>query len=98
MSRAVGQPVQDRSKKTQQALLDALERLLAEKTINELTVAQIAAEAGVTTGAIYRRFKDKKDLLHAAFDRFLEETADTGHQEASRRSTPSDEAIFRVVE
>lgn len=72
------QPIQARSRKTQQNLVDALERLLSSKSIGELTVAEIAAQAGVTTGAIYRRFKDKQDLLRAAFDRFLEKTEENG--------------------
>jgi len=66
--------VQERSRKTEQALLNALERLLDSKSMADLTVAEIASEAGLTTGAIYRRFRDKNDLLHAAFDRFLERT------------------------
>lgn len=64
-------PRQDRSLKTQQTLLDALDRLLQEHSFEELTVAQIAAEAGLTTGAIYRRFKDKRALLAASFERFF---------------------------
>ncbi len=64
-------PRQDRSVKTQQALLDALDRLLQTCSFEELTVAQIAAEAGLTTGAIYRRFKDKRALLEASFERFF---------------------------
>lgn len=64
-------PVQERSQKTEQNLLDALEKLLVKKSITDLTVAEIAAEAGVTTGAIYRRFKDKQHLLQSAFIRFL---------------------------
>ncbi|MGI9283887.1 MAG: TetR/AcrR family transcriptional regulator [Pseudomonadales bacterium] len=73
-------PVQERSKKTHHALLDALERLLAKKAFSALTVAEIATEADLTTGAIYRRFKDKHGLLLAAFDRFLAKT-----QEGSAR-------------
>lgn len=67
-------PVQARAQKTQQALLDALDRLLAEKSITDLTVSEIAREAGVTTGAIYRRFQHKQDLVRVAFERFLDST------------------------
>ena len=68
-------PLQARSRLTQEKLLNALEKLLATQSIHELTVNQIAAEAGVTTGAIYRRFKDKRALLQAAFERFHNEAA-----------------------
>ncbi len=63
-------PQQDRSFRTRQTLLDALDRLLQSHSFEEVTVAQIAAEAGLTTGAIYRRFKDKRALLEASFERF----------------------------
>ncbi|MDD9960978.1 MAG: TetR/AcrR family transcriptional regulator [Gammaproteobacteria bacterium] len=67
-------PQQDRSIRTQQALIDALIRLLNDQSFDEITVSQIAAEAGLTTGAIYRRFKDKRSLLGSAFERFVEES------------------------
>lgn len=67
-------PKQERAKKTEQALLDALERLLATKSFADLTVSELAREADLTTGAIYRRFADKNDVLRAAFQRFLDRT------------------------
>ena len=67
-------PKQARAIKTEQALLDAFERLLAEKPFGTLTVSELARTAGVTTGAIYRRFADKEDVLRAAFHRFMERT------------------------
>lgn len=63
-------PMQARALKTQQNLLDAFEKLLTQKSFLELTVAELAKEAGLTTGAIYRRFKDKNDVLQSAFERF----------------------------
>ena len=69
-------PQQDRSVRTQQALLDALDRLLKTQSFDELTVSQIATEAGLTTGAIYRRFKDKRALVEASFKRFVERSED----------------------
>ena len=84
MQESSKKPRQERSVKTEQALLDALEALLEQMPFNEITVAKVAAEAGVTTGAIYRRFKDKEDVLHGAFRRFLERTrADAERRYAS---------------
>lgn len=65
-------PKQARSLKTEQALLDALEALLVQKSFGDLTVSELAREADLTTGAIYRRFKDKEDVLRGAFQRFYE--------------------------
>lgn len=65
-------PMQARALKTQQDLLDAFETLLTQKSFLELTVAELAKQAGLTTGAIYRRFKDKNDVLQSAFERFYQ--------------------------
>lgn len=90
-------PTQDRSRKTREELIDALERLLSDKSIGELTVAEIASEAGMTTGAIYRRFKDKQDLLRAAFDRFLEKTEQSSSRLATEAGALSDRELLRMV-
>ena len=44
-------------------ILKALTRLLEVKNFNAITTANIAGEAGVTEGLIYKHFKDKNDLL-----------------------------------
>lgn len=64
-------PKQARALETERKLLDALMRLLANKSFAELTVAELAREAGVTTGAIYRRFENKEDVLRAAVSRYV---------------------------
>ncbi len=64
-------PKQARALETERKLLDALMRLLANKSFSELTVAELAREAGVTTGAIYRRFENKEGVLRAAVYRFI---------------------------
>ena len=69
------QPTQARAKLTQKRLLDTLEELLRSKSIHEISVSEIASAAGVTTGAIYTRFKDKRGLLRAASLRFSEEAS-----------------------
>jgi AcrR family transcriptional regulator len=60
---------QPRSQRTQQALLDAAEILLAEKGADATSVADVAARAGASVGAVYHHFRDKKALLHAIFER-----------------------------
>ena len=83
-------PRQSRSLRTQQALLDAFERLLKRHPFDELTVSQIATEAGLTTGAIYRRFKDKRALIGASFQRFAEESKKLQPKRASAIENLSD--------
>ena len=63
-------PKQDRSRRTEQALLDAALALFTERGVEAVTVGDIAAAAGVAPATIYRRFGDKEGLLKEAFARF----------------------------
>ena len=65
-------PQQARSKDSLNLLLNATEKLLIDGDIANINVQKIAAEAGLTVGALYRRFASKEDLLHALHERFAE--------------------------
>jgi len=69
---AISRPLQARSLATEVAILDAVETLLQEKSFHQITTAEIAGAAGLTTGAIYGRFKSKEDLLPHLHLRFLD--------------------------
>lgn len=64
---------QARSQETLERLLDSAEALIENKGFDDVTVADIAARAGFSVGAVYARFHDKKGLLHCLQDRFVEE-------------------------
>lgn len=66
-------PQQERSRETLRKLLEGAERLFGEMPINEATVPQICARAGCTTGAFYRRFRDKNELLDTLFADLLDD-------------------------
>jgi len=51
----------------------------------------------VTTGAIYRRFRDKQDLLRAAFDRFLEKTEENGVRLIAEGKEMDDRELVRYA-
>lgn len=51
--------VQKRSQQTRDALIGALEDLLQAREFGEISVAEIAARAGVSPASIYQRFKNK---------------------------------------
>ena len=57
-------------------LIDAAERLFAEKGLEAVSLRQLAAELGVSAMTPYRYFKDKDEMLAAVrargFDRFAE--------------------------
>ena len=63
---------QSRSSKTQTALLDAAEILIIEKGTEGTSVADIAAKANSSVGALYHNFKDKTALYHALFHRLTD--------------------------
>jgi TetR/AcrR family transcriptional regulator, transcriptional repressor for nem operon len=53
-------------------LLDAAQRLFTRDGLAQTSVADIAAEAGVAKGSVYRYFDSKEALLSALKDRFFE--------------------------
>lgn len=63
-------PRQARSRAKEEALLGAAERLLARARMEDIGVAQIAREAGVSVGTFYTRFRDKEALLPCLQERY----------------------------
>lgn len=61
----IRKPLQARSRETLHRIFKAAERLMAERPFEKITIQQIVAAAGTTTGAFYTRFKDKDSLLEA---------------------------------
>ena len=67
---------QNRSEATRKAILDAAVRLSKEGGFDKLSIREICAAAGVTTGAFYHHFSSKDDLLTQGFsslDDYLEQ-------------------------
>src|SRR3569832_2795775 len=54
---------------TRDSILDTAEQLFEQQGVSRTTLQHIAAEAGVTRGAIYWHFHDKSDLFNAMMDR-----------------------------
>ena len=54
---------------TREQLLDAAERVFRDRGVTRTSLAEIAAEAGVTRGAVYWHFRDKADLFAAMCER-----------------------------
>lgn len=52
-----------KAERSRNKLLEAAARLFSEKTIDEVGVREIAAQAGVTTGTFYHYFTGKDDIL-----------------------------------
>lgn len=66
-------PVMRRTKEdaqhTRESLLDAAERLFAERGVSRTSLQDIAKAAGVTRGAVYWHFQDKAELFNAMMSR-----------------------------
>jgi len=56
---------------TRHRILDAAEQVFESQGVARTSLQQVAAEAGVTRGAIYWHFKDKAELFSAMMDRVL---------------------------
>ncbi|MBF6174706.1 TetR/AcrR family transcriptional regulator [Nocardia blacklockiae] len=68
-------------------VLAAAEHVLATGGIEEFTVAAVAQHAGLSVGAIYRRFSGKEQLLHAVKVQLLEQL-ETDVAQALRSAEP----------
>jgi AcrR family transcriptional regulator len=71
----------ERTEATRLALIEAARRLFVEKGYAETATPDIVAEAGVTRGALYHHFVDKKALFRATLER--EAQAVAAHIEAA---------------
>ncbi len=58
----------EEAQETRRQILDAAEHAFYERGVARTTLADIAALAGVTRGAIYWHFSNKSDLLQALLD------------------------------
>jgi AcrR family transcriptional regulator len=78
---------------TRRALLDAARSLFAEKGYHETTAEEIVRRAGLTRGALYHHFEDKKDLFRAVVDE-MEGEIDEEIEAAERAESGLPEAVM----
>lgn len=60
-------------RRTQKAIVDAFNRLISYKRFNDITVADIIAEADVSKATFYRYFHDKYDVMNSNYKELLDE-------------------------
>jgi AcrR family transcriptional regulator len=68
---------QRRAAATYEALLEAAARVFAERGFDDVQTPEIAAEAGVSTGAFYRYFTDKRQIFLEVMDKHLRQAYDS---------------------
>ena len=86
--------MQARSRKALQKVLAAAEEVLAADGFDEFTMTAVAKRAGVSVGAIYRRFDGKEQLLAAVKDRLLTRL----EENLAERLTAADPSLEGVVD
>jgi TetR/AcrR family acrAB operon transcriptional repressor len=59
----------EEAQETRNRIVDAAERVFYDKGVSRTSLADIAAQAGVTRGAIYWHFANKAEVFTAMFDR-----------------------------
>ena len=63
-----GKPGRPRDAALDVAILEATRRHLVSRGYSQLTIAEVAADAGVSRPTIYRRWRTKFDLVSDALD------------------------------
>jgi AcrR family transcriptional regulator len=78
-----------------EAILDTASALLSERP--DASMAEIAAAAGVARQTVYTHYRSRQDLLAAAIDRAIAETAEA-FDSAKLSQGPPQEALLRLID
>lgn len=68
----------------EEAIVDAVNRLLADKGFDRMTVDEVAAEVGIAKASLYKHFASKEALAAAAMVRLLQQVRAVTEQQAAR--------------
>jgi TetR/AcrR family transcriptional regulator, regulator of autoinduction and epiphytic fitness len=60
----------------EEAIIDVVNRMLADKGFDAMTVDEVAAEVGVAKASLYKHFPSKEDLAAAAMVRMMQRAHD----------------------
>ncbi len=78
-------------------ILDAAERVFAEKGYHEAGIADIAADLGIGHGTFYRYFRNKHDIAATVLERVVTHIAEAGLVEDPESSTTLEEYREQTV-
>ena len=84
----------ERTEATRLALMEAGRRLFVERGYAETATPDIVTEAGVTRGALYHHFEDKKALFRAVVEREAEMVAADIESRSAPAGSPRDALLF----
>src|SRR5208282_5452776 len=63
----------EQSEKTRSALLRVARKIFADSGYSQTSLEQVAERAGVTTGAVYHQYRDKRALFQAVVEQIQAE-------------------------
>ena len=69
----IREPKQKRAKEKKERIIEAGWELISKNGYYSTNTAEIAKEAGVSTGIVYQYFQDKHDILMEAIDRHMDD-------------------------
>ncbi len=79
------------------AIVDAVNRLLADKGFDLMTVDEVAADVGIAKASLYKHFPSKEALAAAAMVRLLQRTLAFADQQAARTDVSAYARLRAVV-
>jgi AcrR family transcriptional regulator len=86
----------EQSEATRAELIRVARRLFAEHGFASVAAERIVQEAGVTRGALYHHFRDKRDLFRAVYETIERETAERVAAAALTREDPWEQQLAAV--
>jgi TetR/AcrR family transcriptional regulator, ethionamide resistance regulator len=82
---------------TSQAILDAAERLLADRDITGITIDELASGAGISRSAFYFHFESREAVLYLLAERILSELYATAGAWVGRRGASPEDDVRRAI-
>ncbi len=75
---------QQQLKFREDAILDTVNRFLAKKGFDLMTMDEVAADVGIAKASLYKHFQSKEELAAASMTRLLDDTLEVVHALAAR--------------
>ncbi|TXK64291.1 TetR/AcrR family transcriptional regulator [Alkalisalibacterium limincola] len=88
----------EHKQKTRERIIDRAARNFCRDGIDQVSIAGLMSDAGLTHGGFYAHFKSKEDVLLAALEHALEQTYATRLSEAASTSEDPMERVGAVLD
>ncbi|MBU0996326.1 MAG: TetR/AcrR family transcriptional regulator [Proteobacteria bacterium] len=89
---------EEERERRKQIIVDAVERVANEKSLNEITVKDISSEAGIKPSTIYRFFDSKDDLLCNMIINEIEKVGELIDEFSNGKNPSMDQIVDMMVD